>query len=85
MKPYDLMWIGWILSGIIVEILAIRADNKARREGKEPQGRPLSNHLWKWFGIKGNGRNGIPGFVKRQTIIGFLAWLFLHIILGGVV
>jgi hypothetical protein len=81
---YTVAWIGWIGYFAIVEGLAIHASTKARVNGKGTLD-TLSEHVWLWFGIKGDvkDRNTAWGFARRMMLCGFMTWLSIHFILGG--
>lgn len=64
-------WLVWIGMFFAIEVPAIR--NKT-------VGDTLSEHVWKWFGIKDK-----PSGYKwrRLSLVTFLAWLVIHFLTGG--
>ena len=71
MTTYTLAWVLWWAAFFIIEGKAL-ADKKP--------GGTLSEHLWDWFSVNEKGR---AWRLRRILMIGILAWLCLHFILGG--
>jgi len=66
--------IGWLLwLGMFAAIEGAALFNKE-------SGDTLSEHVWRWFSIKGKAR----GYkLRRLAFLGFWAWLTVHFFTGG--
>lgn len=77
MSVWTWAWLGWGLYFVIVEGLAL-VNSKG--------GDTLSEHVWAWLGYderqvrppKGTER------LRRYLTLGFLAWLVIHFMTGGI-
>ncbi len=66
--------VGWALW--LVMFLAIEGAALFNKE----RGDTLSEHVWKWFGIKGKPK----GYKwRRFAFLSFWAWLSVHFFTGG--
>lgn len=68
---YTWLWIGWIVAFLVIEGLALT--------NKEP-GDTLSEHVWKWAAVRGQGR---AVKLRRFILLTLLAWLIVHFLTGG--
>ena len=75
------LWLGaWLVWGayfVVVEGMALFNDTK---------GDTLSGHVWAWLGYR-EGRVGKPTGserLRRYLTLGFLAWLVVHLMTGGI-
>lgn len=80
MDIFSWLWLGWIAAFGVIEGLAL---------ARKKEGGTLSEHVWKWFGI-GEAGEGRPEpttwvWIRRVTLGGFLAWLSIHFLTGGVI
>jgi len=71
MTSYTWLWIGWLVLFFAIEGPALA--------NKKP-GDTLSEHVWQWFGVKGQGR-----FVRvrRLFLLVLMCWLSVHFLTGG--
>lgn len=71
------LWFGWGVYFLVVEGLAL-----FNRTG----GDTLSEHVWAWLGYR-ERRVGPPTGterLRRYLTLGFLAWLVVHFMTGGI-
>lgn len=68
---YTWGWMIWIGLFLVLESVAI--------VDKDP-GDTFSEHVWKWFAIKGKGK-GVK--IRRLILVLFLTWLVIHLLTGG--
>lgn len=71
MSGWTIAWLVWIAAFGVVEGLAL---------ANRTPGDTLSEHVWKWFGVR--GRNGGGWTWKRYALLAFLVWLLGHLTLG---
>jgi len=71
MSGWTVAWLLWLLAFAVIEGIAIY---RRRYEGT------LSRHVWKWFAIKGQGRNVRW---RRFIFLAGWAWLTVHFLTGG--
>lgn len=71
MTWYTAAWLALIAFGLTVEGIAL-AD-------KDP-GDTASEHIWKWFGVK--GKNGGGWTWKRYVLAALMVWLTGHFVWG---
>ena len=78
MNPWPWLWGAWVVLGIALEIVAI-----SQRASDDT----LSEQVWNlqdW--LKGRGKIGTGARVAFVVgLLGFLAWLGLHLVLPGTV
>jgi len=71
MTGYTVAWIMWLVMFAVIEGAAIFH--------KDP-GRTLSEHVWRWFSVKGKPR----GYkMRRFALLTFMGWLTTHFLTGG--
>lgn len=68
MSIYTILWLLWGAAFVLVEGSAIFS-HKA--------GNTLSETIWRWFSVKGGSWTW-----KRFVLLGFLAWLLIHLVFG---
>lgn len=76
MSPWLAAWLVWGLYFVVVEGIALFNNVK---------GDTLSEHVWAWLGYR-EGRVGKPRGserLRRYLTLGFLAWLVVHLMSGG--
>jgi hypothetical protein len=67
------LWIVWLVLFGAIEGVALA--------NKTP-GDTLSEHIWKWFSVRGKARGWM---FRRAALFLFLVWLLLHMMgIGGV-
>ncbi|MFG3715781.1 hypothetical protein [Micromonospora sp. NPDC047730] len=73
---YAATWLLWFLYFALVELRALFNSRT---------GDTLSEHVWQWFAV-GGGRP-VDGWarLRRTVLLGFMAWLTLHFVGGGVI
>jgi hypothetical protein len=69
---FAIAWILWIIAFLIIEIIAVvrKAPNDT-----------LSEKVWAFFSVKDKSK---WWRLRRALLAGFLIWLFLHFLSGGV-
>lgn len=68
---FTVAWIIWGLMFAVIEGAALFNKRK---------GDTLSEHVWKWGGIRGKPR----GYKQRRfALLTFLTWLMVHFLTGG--
>ena len=73
MDVYTALWVLWLATFVVIEGFALA--NKKR-------GDTLSEHVWKWFSIKGKSK----GFkFRRVVLLVLMTWLTVHFVTGGFV
>ena len=71
MTGWTILWLVWLAGFLAIELPAVF--------NKQP-GDTLSEHVWKWFSIKGKPK----GYkVRRLGFLVFWAWLTVHFFFGG--
>ena len=71
------LWAAWIVYFLVVEGIALFNSRG---------GDTLSEHVWAWLGYK-DGHVGRPTGsqrLRRYLTLGFLAWLVIHLLTGGI-
>lgn len=68
---FTVLWLIWLGIFIIIEGLAL-----ADRD----EGDTLSEHVWKWFAIKGKGKWVT---LRRLALVTLMVWLTIHFLTGG--
>lgn len=71
---FTLAWVVWIAYFLVVEGIALY---------KKHPGGTLSEHVWDWFSIKGEGKMGKWWRVRRIALLALMAWLLVHFVSGG--
>ena len=71
MSGWTVAWLFWLGMFIVIEGLALFDKDR---------GDTLSEHVWKWFAIKGKP----TGYkMRRFVLLAFWAWLTIHFFTGG--
>lgn len=73
-ENYTWAWILWLLLFIGIEGAALLNKDK---------GDTLSEHVWKWFSVK--DASSTKKTLRMLALGGFMGWLFLHFMSGGMV
>ena len=71
MDTFTWLWLGWIAAFLGIEGRALF--------NKVP-GDTLSEHVWRWFSVRGKGR---AWQARRVGLLAFMAWLAAHFLTGG--
>jgi len=66
-------WVAVLTAGALLEVRALLT--------KEP-GDTLSEHVWRWFDVRGKGGKAQA---KRAALLLGMTWLTAHFITGGLV
>lgn len=77
MSVWLVAWLIWAAYFVVVEDIALFNSTK---------GDTLSEHVWAWLGYR-EGRVGKPKGserARRYLTLGFLAWLVVHLLTGGI-
>ena len=78
MNVFTILWVSWLAVFVVVEGIALTNHVK---------GDTLSEHIWAWFRVPRPGQsNPMPdGWTRlaRYLLLGFMAWLTLHFLTGG--
>lgn len=67
---FTAMWVIWLLVFVAIEFYAI---------GREKKGDTLSEHVWRWFSVRGQGKFWL---LRRMALGAFLGWLLFHFMTG---
>lgn len=71
MDFWTIVWLAWLAFGGAWEIAALI--NRA-------EGDTLSEHIWRWFSIRGQG----PAWqLRRVALLLGMTWLTVHFLTGG--
>ena len=70
MDGYTVAWIMWIVMFLVIEGKAIIDKDR---------GDTLSEHVWKWFGVKSKP---LGWKQRRWALAAFLGWLTTHLVTG---
>lgn len=70
MDPFTIAWIAWGLAFVAIEGKALA--------NKQP-GDTLSEHVWKWFDVRGKGKGWT---FMRFALAAFMVWLTGHFVFG---
>ena len=75
MTIWTWLWIIWLLAFIVIETITII---------RKDRGDTLSEHVWKWFSLKG-GKDKLKPWQAglRFAFLAFWAWLTIHFLTGG--